>query len=120
MATLDPLAIALQFIDGCRDNDWETARAAMHDDMVHVSPTDQIEGADKFIAYYRENFGGNGWTYELIDTICEGDRVAVRYRSIIPGMYDAEMVEWFAVKDGKITRADNYLAKIPVPPEPKR
>ena len=64
MATVDPLAIALQFIDGCRDNDWETARAAMHDDMVHVSPTDQIEGADKFIAYYRENFGGNGWTYE--------------------------------------------------------
>ena len=43
MATVDPLAIALQFIDGYRDNDWETARAAMHDDMVHVSPTDHGE-----------------------------------------------------------------------------
>ena len=115
MSNLD---IAIQFIDAFRDGDWDKAREVMHVDMIHASPTDHTIGAEAFIELYRANFAGNGWRYELIDSISEGDRVALRYRSIIPGMYDTEMVEWFEIKESKIVRADNYLAKFPgMPPD---
>ena len=110
MPKSDNLAIALQFIDGCRDADYAKARAVMHDDMVHASPSDHTQGADTFIDYYRENFGGNGWRYELLGSVETSDEIAVRYRSIIPDVFDVEMVEWFTVRAGKIVRADNYLA----------
>jgi predicted SnoaL-like aldol condensation-catalyzing enzyme len=105
--------IAIRFIDAFRDGDWDKAREVMHEDMVHVSPTDHTTGAEAFIEIYRANFAGNGWRYELINSISEGDHVALRYRSIIPGMYDTEMVEWFEIRESKVVRADNYLAKFP-------
>jgi predicted SnoaL-like aldol condensation-catalyzing enzyme len=110
---MNKVDIAIRFIEAFRDGDWDKAREVMHKDMIHVSPTDRTVGAEAFIEYYRTNFSGNGWRYEFIDSIAEGDRVALRYRSIIPGMYDSEMVEWFEIRESKIVRADNYLAKIP-------
>lgn len=112
-SSCNPLQLALEFMNGFRDQEFSRSRQVLDDNFVHKSPFDHTVGADAFMKLYQAQVGNVPWTYNLKSTLVNGNTVVLEYDSIFNSGKPTPNLELFKIKNCKILSADDYFLALP-------
>jgi hypothetical protein len=101
-------------------NDWHAVGAVLHDDYLLTWPQsgERIRGREHFIAVNAHYPAAGAWRFTVRHLVAE-DALAVSDVAVTDGALNAEVISFFAMRDGLIWRVTEYWPD-PFEPAPWR
>jgi hypothetical protein len=100
----DVRSVGEGYFDAWTSGDFETARSFVHDDLTFRGPFETFERADDFFQSLRRVGGGLLERAEKKRVFADGQDVCIIYDFVAKEPVGASpTVEWYRVRDGKIS-----------------